>query len=739
MSIFSFVCIFFVSPLPVQAACVSDDFAGGAGTELDPWQIETVGQLVNVGTCLGSTHADKYFILNNDIDLDVAPYNTGSGWSRIGTGTTTNGFYGKFNGNYHTISNLFIDLPTSNYVGLFGYTEDGSVVENVVLENVNVTGGGFAGVGSVVGYLEGSLRNAGVDGGTVSGLMRAGGLVGMSEGGVIDRVFSRNVTVTQRTASNQCCIGGLLGGNEFNGIFRDGYSRSDVVHTSGGQGGFGGLIGNAHSSGLITRGYATGTFTTLATRPNGVGALQGYIQVAATDSYWDTETTTGFGSSPSGTGLATAEMQDQANYAVSWDFDTVWAIDPNTNDGYPYFQWEENRALNTPDETAPAVDTLSPADNAMNISASANLVITFDEAVDVETGNVVIYNASDDLVFETIDVTSGQVTGTGTTIITIDPVNVFTPNTSYYVQIDATAFDDVAGNSFVGISDTTTWNFTTADVSETVKITTSPASVVMDENAATQVVEFSLSEPIIIPDGGENGLTIYVSSSNTSEFTVTPASVSWENAEWAETRTVTLTSVNDDDTGNDTANLIWVVETDAEFYAGISSSTPVTLTDDDVEEVVEVSSGSSSGGQISDPVALRYIQELFRRNRAGEDIRGFSREQWELEQQDVSINKPNNTSEPVVVPISTIDQVSVNNTHAQTNKPPLFPNIWLMRGDRGQNVRSLQMILSGYGYTVTVDGIFGSQTERAVRSFQESNNLTVDGIVGPKTREMLIR
>jgi hypothetical protein len=55
------------------------------------------------------------------------------------------------------------------------------------------------------------------------------------------------------------------------------------------------------------------------------------------------------------------------------------------------------------------------------------------------------------------------------------------------------------------------------------------------------------------------------------------------------------------------------------------------------------------------------------------------------------------------------------------------------RGDRGSEVTEVQTILKGYGYTVVVDGTFGPQTEKAVRSWQKSNGLVVDGIVGPAT------
>lgn len=57
----------------------------------------------------------------------------------------------------------------------------------------------------------------------------------------------------------------------------------------------------------------------------------------------------------------------------------------------------------------------------------------------------------------------------------------------------------------------------------------------------------------------------------------------------------------------------------------------------------------------------------------------------------------------------------------------------VQRGDSGPLVTEVQTILSGFSYTVAVDGKFGNQTERAVRSWQRSNGLTIDGIVGNET------
>ena len=59
------------------------------------------------------------------------------------------------------------------------------------------------------------------------------------------------------------------------------------------------------------------------------------------------------------------------------------------------------------------------------------------------------------------------------------------------------------------------------------------------------------------------------------------------------------------------------------------------------------------------------------------------------------------------------------------------------RGDTGPEVTEIQTILKSFGYTIAVDGTFGPNTERAVRSWQKSNGLEVDGIAGPITMKTL--
>jgi surface protein len=121
------------------------------------------------------------------------------------------------------------------------------------------------------------------------------------------------------------------------------------------------------------------------------------------------------------------------------------------------------------DTTDPTLSSSSPTDNATSVSVGSNIVLTFSEAVDVESGNITIKKTSDDSTIATIDVTSGLVTGTGTTTITVDPSSDLSESTEYYVLIDATAFDDPLINSYAGISSTTALSFTTGNINPTLK------------------------------------------------------------------------------------------------------------------------------------------------------------------------------------------------------------------------------------------------------------------------------
>ncbi|MCT7984187.1 Ig-like domain-containing protein [Laspinema sp. A4] len=128
----------------------------------------------------------------------------------------------------------------------------------------------------------------------------------------------------------------------------------------------------------------------------------------------------------------------------------------------------------TADTTAPTVSSFTPADNATNIAVGANLVANFSETVQKGTGNLVIKKVSDNSVVETIGVTSGNVTVSGSAV-TINPTNNLVDGTEYYVEIAAGAIRDAAGNNFAGITGATIWNFTTVDTTAPTTTSFTPA------------------------------------------------------------------------------------------------------------------------------------------------------------------------------------------------------------------------------------------------------------------------
>lgn len=69
---------------------------------------------------------------------------------------------------------------------------------------------------------------------------------------------------------------------------------------------------------------------------------------------------------------------------------------------------------------------------------------------------------------------------------------------------------------------------------------------------------------------------------------------------------------------------------------------------------------------------------------------------------------------------------------------PKLANYSLRQGSTGNAVKGLQEQLRRNGYSVAVDGSFGSGTLSAVRSFQTKSGLSVDGVVGPDTWRALI-
>ena len=181
------------------------------------------------------------------------------------------------------------------------------------------------------------------------------------------------------------------------------------------------------------------------------------------------------------------------------------AFDDPSGNSYAGISDTTSLSFTTGDTVAPTLTSSDPADDATAVAEGSNIVLNFSEVVDVETGNIVIYKTSDNSVVETIDVTSNQVTGSGTSQITINPTDDLEPLTEYYLKIDATAFDDPSGNSYAGISDTTSLSFTTGDAVAPILTSSDPADDATAVAEGSNIV-LNFSEAVDV----ESGILLFI-------------------------------------------------------------------------------------------------------------------------------------------------------------------------------------------------------------------------------------
>ena len=183
----------------------------------------------------------KTFILTKDINLND------QAWTPIGNGT--NKFQGTFDGNGKTIKNLCI-IGTDNYVGLFGFTTDGTI-KNLTIENAKVSG--RVGVGVVAGSpYTSKFENITVKGHVeVNGMSYVGGVGGRNAYANwsnitvnVDETSYVNANSVENGIAYRTYVGGVVG---FNG--EGGHSFKNItsnIDVKGSTIDVGGLFGIAH-------------------------------------------------------------------------------------------------------------------------------------------------------------------------------------------------------------------------------------------------------------------------------------------------------------------------------------------------------------------------------------------------------------------------------------------------------------------------------------------------------------
>jgi hypothetical protein len=141
------------------------------------------------------------------------------------------------------------------------------------------------------------------------------------------------------------------------------------------------------------------------------------------------------------------EMVPEVQFTATFDPATFDKTDADT---YPYQIWLQKNA----DTTAPTV-TCVPVDGATGVSVSADIVLTFSEAIQpvlVNSTNIILMKADGTLVANALTL------GTNDTVVTINPNSNLSGATAHIVIV-TTAVKDVAGNALAA---TNVFNFTTA-------------------------------------------------------------------------------------------------------------------------------------------------------------------------------------------------------------------------------------------------------------------------------------
>jgi len=190
-----------------DAVCLGITENGSGDTEEDPFVICSIDDLNSVRNRL-----DKHYKLGKNLDLNVNPYNEGEGFEPIGN--NSNIFTGSLDGDGRTITNLYINRPTTDYIGLFG-NSNGSVF-NLHLEDINIIGQNYT--AGISGKNTKTITYCSVNG-QIKGNNYIGGVVGQNIGTIY---FSYSIT----NISGNSYIGGLVGNNAKN-IYNS-YSSGDI-------------------------------------------------------------------------------------------------------------------------------------------------------------------------------------------------------------------------------------------------------------------------------------------------------------------------------------------------------------------------------------------------------------------------------------------------------------------------------------------------------------------------------
>ena len=329
----------------------------GEGTQESPFIIECEEELA-----LLHDFPDCYFNLGCDIELTEA-------WTTVGTlgdafsavfdgcGYTISNFkggtaIGLFSTNKGTIKNLNLEWTeeeeyiytksySSNYNRGILCNENSGIIENCSVSgniNLNITTSYELYFGGIVGTNSGTIQNSTVDitldvtNPKTNDRLYLGGITGENDG----PSSSKSAVIDKCSAFIDLLCSGFsyryVGGISASSVDTASYSKISNCYVIGSVSG-GNLVYGIAYSGTISNCYASVSGTKY-----GITYYSSYAKV--TNSYYD-KTVSGNTDTGYGEPKATAAMKMKLTYTKGgWDFDNVWGISKEINDGYPYLLWE---------------------------------------------------------------------------------------------------------------------------------------------------------------------------------------------------------------------------------------------------------------------------------------------------------------------------------------------------------------------------------------------------------------
>lgn len=176
------------------------------------------------------------------------------------------------------------------------------------------------------------------------------------------------------------------------------------------------------------------------------------------------------------TGAGTSAKQTVSDLMSGADY-TVYLVAVDKSDNQSSV---EPKDFTTVDVIAPTILSMVPANGAVDVAADVELVLNFDEPVNVGTnGHILVREKATDILVEAIVLDGNSETGNtmlsnGDSTATITRGVTLASKTEYYVEVSAGAFVDKSNNPMAGISGTSSWAFTTKDTEKPLLVKTTP-------------------------------------------------------------------------------------------------------------------------------------------------------------------------------------------------------------------------------------------------------------------------